>query len=197
MNNKQVLVYRPLDSTNDLRSVFVEHIHFKKLMKDRKFVEIFHCCMTRLWNNKYEISFKSYLFIRTALRKENMGQRNLKKPLEFHSFNEIFYCAMGRIRNTNLDVFIRCQYTRTILRKKNMGQSLFKKYSKFQNFDEIFYCGMTRFRNVKLSVFRQYQNTKTILKNKDMGQNRFIVSIKTFYFEFYVVKQGKNEWRTV
>ena len=33
MNNKQVLVYGLLQSTNDLRSIFVENIHSKKLMK--------------------------------------------------------------------------------------------------------------------------------------------------------------------
>ena len=41
MNNKQVLVYRVLESTKDLRNVFVGHIHFKKLMKSQKFIEIF------------------------------------------------------------------------------------------------------------------------------------------------------------
>ena len=52
MNNKQVIVYGLLESTNDLRSIFVGHIHFKKLMKFRKFIEIFHCCLTRLRNKK-------------------------------------------------------------------------------------------------------------------------------------------------
>ena len=33
MNNKQVLVNGLLVSTNDLRSIFVGHIHFKKLAK--------------------------------------------------------------------------------------------------------------------------------------------------------------------
>ena len=33
MSNKQALVYGVLESTNDLRSVFVGHIHFKKLTK--------------------------------------------------------------------------------------------------------------------------------------------------------------------
>ena len=33
MKNKQVLVYGLLQSINDLRSNFVGHIHFKKLMK--------------------------------------------------------------------------------------------------------------------------------------------------------------------
>ena len=41
MNNKQVLVYGLLELKNDLRSIFVGQIHFKKLMKFRKYVEIF------------------------------------------------------------------------------------------------------------------------------------------------------------
>ena len=36
MNNKQVLVYGLSESANDLRSIFVEHIHLKKLVKFRK-----------------------------------------------------------------------------------------------------------------------------------------------------------------
>ena len=35
MNNKQVLVYGLLESTNDLRSISVRHIHFKKLQEIR------------------------------------------------------------------------------------------------------------------------------------------------------------------
>ena len=46
MNNKQVIVDGVLESTNDLRSVFVGHNHFKKLMKFWKFIEIFHWRMT-------------------------------------------------------------------------------------------------------------------------------------------------------
>ena len=41
MNKKQVLVYGVLEPTNDLRSVFVGYIRFKKLTKFRKFVETF------------------------------------------------------------------------------------------------------------------------------------------------------------
>ena len=52
MNKKQVLVYGLLESTNGLRSIFVENIHFKKLMIFQKFIELFHCCMTRLKNEK-------------------------------------------------------------------------------------------------------------------------------------------------
>ena len=51
--NKQVLVYGSLVTTNKLRSIFVGHIHLKKLMKFRKFIEIIHCFMTRLRNKKY------------------------------------------------------------------------------------------------------------------------------------------------
>ena len=40
MSNKQVLVYGVLESTNDLRSVFVGHIHFKKLMKFQKYSRV-------------------------------------------------------------------------------------------------------------------------------------------------------------
>ena len=35
MNNKQVLVHGLLEPTNDLGSIFVGHIHFKKLTKFR------------------------------------------------------------------------------------------------------------------------------------------------------------------
>ena len=52
MNNKQGLVYGLLASTRGLRSIFVGHIHLKKLMKFRKFTEIFHYCLTRLRNIK-------------------------------------------------------------------------------------------------------------------------------------------------
>ena len=40
MNNKQVLVYGLLESTNDSRSIFVEHIHFKKLMNFQKYFAV-------------------------------------------------------------------------------------------------------------------------------------------------------------
>ena len=40
MNNKQVLIYGLLESTNDLRSIFVGQIHFKKLMKFQKYFTV-------------------------------------------------------------------------------------------------------------------------------------------------------------
>ena len=41
MNNKQVLVYGVLESTNDLRSIFMGHIHFKKLMNFENILKYF------------------------------------------------------------------------------------------------------------------------------------------------------------
>ena len=90
MNNKQVLVYGLLESTNDLRSIFVGHIHFKKLMKFRKFIEIFHCWMTRLRN----ISLGFFIpcqYTRTILRNKNMGQSLFKKHSKFQNLDQIFY----------------------------------------------------------------------------------------------------------
>ena len=146
MSNKQILVYGVLGSTNDLRSVFLGHINFKKLMKFRKFNEIFHCCMTRLRNTNLSV-FTQCQYRRNILRNKNIGQSRFKKHSKFQNFNEIFHFGMARLRNTSLDVFIQCQHTRTTLTKKNMRQSLFKKHSKFHNYDEIFYCGRTRLRN--------------------------------------------------
>ena len=84
MNDKQVLVYGVLQSTNDLRGVFVGHIHFKKLI-----------CLR-------------YLLSRTILRNKNMGQSLFKKHSRFQNFDQMFYCGMTRLRNTNLDIFIQC-----------------------------------------------------------------------------------------
>ena len=82
MSNKQVLVNWFLESTNDLRSVFVGHIHFKKLMKFRKFIEIFHCCMTRIKNTNLGV-FIQCQYTRTILRNKNMGQSLLTKHSQF------------------------------------------------------------------------------------------------------------------
>ena len=123
INNKQVVVYGALELTNDLRSVFVAHIHVKKNMKFRKINEIFHCCISKrqkpeIRNKEQEIRFLLIIFIRTTLRMENMVQRNFKRHFEFRSFIEIFCCGMTRLRKTELGVFIQCQYTRTILRNR-------------------------------------------------------------------------------
>ena len=88
MNIKQVLFYGLLESTNDLRSVFVVYMHFEKLIKFRKFIEIFHCCMTWLRNKKQDF-FYWYLIIRTTLREQNTGQLNLK--LDSHLRNIFFF----------------------------------------------------------------------------------------------------------
>ena len=52
MNNKQVFVYGVIELINDLKGIYVEHIYFKKLIKLRKFTEIFHCWMTKVRNRK-------------------------------------------------------------------------------------------------------------------------------------------------
>ena len=49
---QQVLVYRLLESTKDLRSISVGHIQFKKLKNFPKFIEIYYCCLKRLRNKK-------------------------------------------------------------------------------------------------------------------------------------------------
>ena len=67
-----------------------------------------------------------------------------KKHSKFQYFEGILYCGMTRLRSTNLDVFIKWQYTRTILRKKNVGQSLFKTHSEFLIFNKVFYCDMAK-----------------------------------------------------
>ena len=72
------------------------------------------------------------MLIKTTLRKENIRQRNFKKPFEFNSFSEICYCDVTRLSSTGLGIFMQCQYIRIILRNKNMGQSLFKKHSKLR-----------------------------------------------------------------
>ena len=62
MNNKQILVYVALESKNDSRSIFVGRIHFKKLMKFRKFIEIFHCCMKEMGRRNFKKSFEILQF---------------------------------------------------------------------------------------------------------------------------------------
>ena len=94
MNNKQVLVYGMLEKTNDLRRIFVGHILFKKLMKFRKFIEIFHCCLTRLSNKKW---FLLFILLDKNHVKENIGQRSFKKHLKFQDFVEIYFFGVTRI----------------------------------------------------------------------------------------------------
>ena len=132
MSNK-VLIYGVLESTNNLRSVFVGHIHFKKVMKFRKLIKIFHFSMARLRNTSLGVFIQCHS-TRTILRKKNMGQNLFKKHLKFQNVDEILYCWRTRFRNVKLDVFRQYQNTRTILKGKSMGQNRFKETSKFQKF---------------------------------------------------------------
>ena len=105
MSNKHVLVYGLLESTNDLRNVFVAKIYWNiSLLHDQA--------------QEKEMRFLLNILIRTTFRKEIMGQRNLKKLFEFHSFTEIFYCEITRHRNTNLDVFIMSAYKNHYKKRK-------------------------------------------------------------------------------
>ena len=162
LSNKYVLVHVVLEST---RSIFVGHIHFKKLMKFQKSIEIFHCSMTRLRRMNWGV-FMQCKCTRTILSNKIMGQSLLKQRSKFLNFNEIFYWRMTRLRNTILGVFIHCQYTKIIPRNKNIWQIVFRKHSKFESFNEIFYCGMTKLRNTNSDVFIQCQYTRTILRKK-------------------------------
>ena len=167
MNNKQVLVYGLLESTNDLRSIFGTH-PFQKTYEISKMYWNISLLLDQA--QEQEIRFLLIIFIDKNHFKK--GQPSFKKHFKFHNFSEMFYCGMTRPRKTNLSVFIQSQYTRTILKNKNMEQSLFKKHSKFQKFNEILYCGMTRFRNVELSVFRKYQN-RNYFRKKKYGRESF------------------------
>ena len=134
ISHKQVLVHRVLESTNDLRSVFVGNIHFKKLMKFRKFIEIFHCCITSFRNTNVD-GFIQYQVLRTILREKNMGQSLIKKHSKFLNVDKIFYCGMTRIWNSILNYCGFCRFVKVIKPRKVFSQSLFKNHLKFQNFN--------------------------------------------------------------
>ena len=91
-----------------------------QLMKFRKLIEIFHCCMTSLRDTNLSV-FIQFQYTRTILWNKNMGQGLFKKHSKFQNFDEIFYCGMTRLRSTSLGAFIQCQYTRTIFRNKHLG----------------------------------------------------------------------------
>ena len=57
MNSKHVLVYGVLETANDLRSIFVGHIHFKKLTKFWKFIKIF---LRNIFINKNHFNKRKY-----------------------------------------------------------------------------------------------------------------------------------------
>ena len=57
MNNKRVLVYGVLEPANDLRSIFVGHIHFKMLTKFWKFIKIF---LRNIFINKNYFNKRKY-----------------------------------------------------------------------------------------------------------------------------------------
>ena len=78
-------------------------VNFKKLLIFPNFIEIFHCCITRLMSKKKNVSWP-YLLIRITLRKKNMEKPNFKKLLKFPNFLAVFQFCMTRLRNKKLDV---------------------------------------------------------------------------------------------
>ena len=73
------------------KSLFVGHIHFKKLMKFQNFDEICYCCMTRLRNTSLGV-FIQCKYTRTILRNKNMGQslclrniQNFKNSMKYYT----------------------------------------------------------------------------------------------------------------
>ena len=115
MMNKQVLVYGLLESTNDLRSIFVGHIHFKKITKFQNFIEIFYCGMTRLRNTNLGV-FIQCQYTRTILRNKNMGQSLFKKHSKYQNFDEIFCCDMTMTMSVYKNCFKREKYGTVCLR---------------------------------------------------------------------------------
>ena len=174
----------------------MRHVLFKKLMKFQQFLEIFHCCLTRLRNKKKGF-FLSCLLIRTTSRKESTGQRNFQKHFKFHNFSEIFYCGTTRPWKTNLGVFIQRQYTRTILKNKNMGQSLFRKHWKFQNFDEIFYAAWPDSETPNLYVVCFHTmliHKRTISSKKNLKQSQLKKQTKFLTFNKVFLPWRRQTW---
>ena len=81
MSNKQVIAYGVLVSTNDLRSIFVGHVHFKELMK----------YFTVAWRDP---GTRSKISFNRIYKNQFIEEIHFKKPFEFHSFSKIFYCRM-------------------------------------------------------------------------------------------------------
>ena len=107
------------------KNISTGHKFFKKFLKFQNFIEIFHCCLTRLKNKKYDLS-SSYLFTTATLRNENMRQTNFKKLFKFHNFREIFYCDMIRNQEHKFGCFSTIAIYQNYFRKEKYGQVHFK-----------------------------------------------------------------------
>ena len=122
MNNKQVLVYGLLESTNYLRSIFGTH-PFQKTYEISKMYWNISLLLDQA--QEQEIRFLLIIFIdKTTLRKENMGQRNLMKHFKFRDFSEIFYCGMTRLKNTNFECFYTMSINKNHFKKQKIWDSV-------------------------------------------------------------------------
>ena len=83
MSNKQVLVYGVLESTNDLRSVFVGHIHFKNLALKK-----YSDHLTRLIN-------QGGMLLQTYEDFLELSVKQLVDHLSVHPHYSAFYAALG------------------------------------------------------------------------------------------------------
>ena len=79
MNNKQVLVYGVLGSRNDLRSIFIGHTHFKKLLRIYWNISLLHDQA-----QEQEIRFLLITFI--DKNHFTLGQRNFKETFWIPQF---------------------------------------------------------------------------------------------------------------
>lgn len=124
MSSIQMLVYGFLESKKCSKNISTGHKFFKKFLKFQNFIEIFHCCLTRLRNKKYDVSW-SYLFTTATLRNENMRQTNFKKLFKFHNFREIFYCDMIRNQEHEFDCFSTIAIYQSYFRREKSGKKQF------------------------------------------------------------------------
>ena len=88
MNNKQVLIYGVLESTIDLRSIFVGHINLKKLLN----FENWSKCFTVAWPGSGS-RIRMFLYSVSA-------QEIFKIP------RRISYCKMTRFKGTLMQIWI-------------------------------------------------------------------------------------------
>ena len=88
MNNKQVLIYGVLESTIDLRSIFVGHINFRKLLN----FENWSKCFTVAWPGSGS-RIRMFLYSVST-------QKIFKIP------RRILYCKMTRFKGTLMQIWI-------------------------------------------------------------------------------------------
>ena len=157
MNNKQIVIYGVLESTNDLRSVFVGHIHFQKLSKNFTIawnIEIFHYCMTRA--QEQEIRFLLIIFIHKNHFKKGKYETTL--------FSENFW-----IIQFQWDILLQHDQTQKIWDRVCLRNT--------QNFEIsiniLLWQNQIKFRNTNLDVFMRCQSHKNYFRKEKHGTESF------------------------